>query len=111
MDEDVIYNFINSMNEESKYCTDIMKNHINKELVTTKKDNEDFENFIKCWICDHVYVGGDVKVRDHCHMTAKYRGSTLGFRDCSINVKLNHKIPTVIKKKRYAKCIRKIHDL
>ena len=58
------------MIEESKYCTDIMKK-INKELVMTKKNNEDFENFTKCWICDHACVEGDVKVRDHCHMTRK----------------------------------------
>ena len=34
----------------------------------TKKDNENFKN---------VYVEGDVKVRDHCNITRKYRGSTL----------------------------------
>ena len=30
--EDTIYNFNNSMFEESKFCTDIMKKHISKEL-------------------------------------------------------------------------------
>ena len=39
------------------------------------------------------YVDGDVKVRDHCHITRKYRGSAQ--RDCNINVKLNHKISIV----------------
>ena len=37
-----------------------------------KKDNEDFENLTKCWICDNEYVDGDAKVRDHCHVTGKY---------------------------------------
>ena len=46
-----------------------MKKKINKELVVTKKDNEDFKNVTKCWICDNVYVEGDVKVRDNCHIT------------------------------------------
>ena len=59
----------------------------------TKKGDEDFENSTKCWICDNDYVDGNVKVRDHCHITGKYRGSTL--RDGNINVKLNHKIPIV----------------
>ena len=76
------------MTEESKYCTDMIKKHFNKELVMTKEDDEYFENSIKCWICVNVYVNGDVKVRDHCHITGKYR-------DCNINVKLNHKIPVV----------------
>ena len=34
----------------------------------TKEDDKDFENSTKCWICDNVYVDGDVKVRDHCHI-------------------------------------------
>ena len=59
----------------------------------TKKDNEDFENSTKCWICDNAYFDGDVKVRNYCHITGKYRGSA--HRDCNVNVKLNHKIPTV----------------
>ena len=48
LDEDVVYNFISRMIEASKYYSDVMKNHFNKELVMTKKDNEDFENSTKC---------------------------------------------------------------
>ena len=59
----------------------------------TKEDNEDFKNTTRCWICDNDYIDNDVKVRDHCHITGKYRGSA--HRDCNINVKLNHKIPVV----------------
>ena len=55
-----------------------------------KEDSEDFKNSTKCWICDNDYVDNDVKVRDHCHITGKYRGSA--HRDCNINLKLNHKI-------------------
>ena len=43
--------------------------------MMTKKDNEDFENSTKCQNCDHNYVNGDVKVRDHSHITGKYRDS------------------------------------
>ena len=35
--EDSVYNFINKVIGESKYCTDIMKKYFNKELVMTKK--------------------------------------------------------------------------
>ena len=89
--DDAVYNFISSTIEESKYCSNVMKKYFNKELVMTKKDNEDFENSSKCWICDNAYVDGDVKVRNH--ITGKYRGSA--HRDCNVNVKLNHKIPVV----------------
>ena len=66
--EDAVYNFINSMVVESKYYSDVMKKHFNKELVMTKKD-----------------VGGDVKVRNHCHVTAAHR-------DFNVKVKLNIKL-------------------
>ena len=66
---------------------------INKELVMTKEHNEDFENSAKCWICDNDYIDSDVKVRDHYHITGKYRYFV--HRYCNINVKLNHKIPVV----------------
>ena len=33
--EDAVHNFINNMIEESKYCTDIMRKHFNKELEMT----------------------------------------------------------------------------
>ena len=59
----------------------------------TKEDNEGFENSTKSWNCDYNYIDGDVKVRDHCHITGKHRGSA--HRDCNINVKLNHKISVV----------------
>ena len=79
------------MIEESKYCSEVMKKHFNKEFVMTKEDNEDFKNSTKCWICDNDYIDNSIKVKHHCHITGKYRGS--GQRDCNINLKLNHKIP------------------
>ena len=82
------------MVEERKYCSDVMKKHFNKELVMTKKGVVDFEDSTKCWICDDAYIDdGDVKVRDHCPITRKRRGSV--YKDCNINVKLNHNISVV----------------
>ena len=70
-----------------------MKKHFNKELVMTKENNENFMNLTKWWICNNDYVDSDDKVRDHCHITGKYKLSA--HRDCNINTKLNHKIPVV----------------
>ena len=65
-----------------------MKKKFNKELVVTKRDNGDFENSTKCWICDNAYFDANSKLKDYCHITEKYRGSA--HTDCNINVKLNH---------------------
>ena len=73
--QDAFCKCINSMIEQSKYCSDVIKKYFNKELVKTKKDDEDFEKSTKCWISDNLYDDGDVKVTDHCHITGKYRGS------------------------------------
>ena len=78
------------MIEEGKYCSDVAKNHFNKELVMTKKDNVDFKSSTKCWICDNFYVEGDVQVRHYCHISGKYGGSA--HKDCNIEIKLNHEI-------------------
>ena len=59
----------------------------------TKEDNKGFNNSTKCWICANDYVDNDVKIRDHCHVTGKYRGSA--YRYYNINLKLNHKIHVV----------------
>ena len=87
------------MIEESKYCSGVMEKHFNKKLVMTKEDNEGFKDSIKRWICDVDYINNNVKVRDHCHITGKYRYS--GDRDCAINLKLNHKIPVVFHSLKY----------
>ena len=75
------------MIEEYKYCSDVMKIQFNKEVVVTKEDNEFFKSSIKCQICDNGYIGNDVKVRNHCRIAGKYRGSA--HRDCNIYLKSN----------------------
>ena len=91
--EDAAYNFIDSILEESKYCSDMIKKHFNQKLVITKKDDKDSQSAFKYQICDNVYVDGDVIVKDHCHIAEKYRGSV--HRDCSVKVKLNHNFTIV----------------
>ena len=51
------------MIEESKYCSEVMKKHFNKEFVMTKEDNEDFKNSTKGWICDNDYIDNYIKVK------------------------------------------------
>ena len=59
----------------------------------TKKDNDDFKNSSKCWICDNFYSKSGVTPRYCCDITGEYKG--LAHKDCNNKVKLNHKIHIV----------------
>ena len=46
-----------------------------------------------CWICNRLFDVGDEKVRDHCHVTGKYRGAT--HWSCNANLKMSKKVPGI----------------
>ena len=49
------------------------------------KEEERFQLSNSCWICDKLF-----DVRDHCHITGKYRGAShWGY---NINLKLSRKV-------------------
>ena len=62
-----------------------MKKHFKKNLVLTTEQNEEFERSNISWICSKLIKFND-KVRDHCHITGKYRGSA--HWSCNINLKI-----------------------
>lgn len=49
----------------------------------TNKATINFQKAEKCHICIEKYTKKDIKVRDHCHITGKYRGSAHQY--CNIN--------------------------
>ena len=72
--EKAVYKFMKAMLEEVKYCKRVMKKEFNKPLRMTKDDEEKFQKAEECHICDKKYSDKDIRVRDHCHITGKYRG-------------------------------------
>ena len=62
---------IHEISQKSNYCSNVIKIYFTKELPMTEKDNQNFERSTKCWICGNSYVDGDVRVRNHCHITGK----------------------------------------
>ena len=57
------------------------------------EDEERFQLSNNCWIFDELIDVGDNKVRDHCHITGKYRGSA--HCSCNNNFKLTKKVPVI----------------
>ena len=52
----------------------------------TEKNEKEFEEAKKCYICEKKYTDKDKRVRDHCHTTGKYRGSA--HQDCNLKLKI-----------------------
>ena len=44
-------------------------------IISEKEKRKDFKNAKLSHICNKEYKKGDAPVRDHCHVTGKYRGS------------------------------------
>ena len=70
-----------------------MKKHFNKNLIMTAEDEERFQSSNKCWMCDKLFDVGDNKIRDHCHITGKYRSSA--HLCCNVNLGLTKKSPVI----------------
>ena len=69
------YEFIKAILEEHKYCKKIMKEQFNKNFVMTEEEELLFQPNNSCWICKKLIDNHDEKVRDHCHITSKFRGA------------------------------------
>ena len=52
-----------------------MKKHFNKNLIMTEEEECLFQQGNSCWICEKLINHDDEKVRDHCHVTGKFRGA------------------------------------
>lgn len=94
--EKAVYTFMEYLLDEVKYCKKVMKKEFNKPLIMTKEDEEKFLKANECYICNKKYTDKDIKVRDHCHITGKYRGSA--HQECNLQLRLNPeevKIPVI----------------
>ena len=64
-----------------------------KNLFMTVDDKKIFESICKRSICNGLYAKGNNKVRDHDHVTGKYRDSV--HESCNVNLRLTIKIPVI----------------
>ena len=84
------------MLEEVEYCKNVIKKHFNKPLVMTDNDEQHFKTMDGCHICGEKYADKDVHVRDHCHITGKFRGSA--HQECNMKQRIKPediKIPVI----------------
>ena len=94
--ENAVYKFMEKMLKEVEYCKAVIKKHFNKPLVMTEVDEQHFKTMDGCHICGEKYTDKDVHVRDHCHITGKFRGSA--HQECNLKLRIkpeNLKIPVI----------------
>ena len=57
------------------------------------EEEEQFQLSNICWICEKLIDDDDEKVRDHCHVTAQFRGAA--HWSCNINLQLTKNVPVI----------------
>ena len=81
-----LMNFIKAIFKEYKFCKKVINKHFNKDLVMSEKEEHLFEQSSSCWICNKLIDNDEEKVRDHCHLTGKFRGAA--HKTCNLNFHL-----------------------
>ena len=70
-----------------------MTRHFNKNLIISEEEEHLFQQSNSCWICKKLIENDEEKVRDHCHVTGKFRGAA--HWNCNINFQLTKKVPVI----------------
>ena len=87
------YEFIKAILKEYKYCKKVMKEHFNKNLIMNEEEEHLSQQSNSCWICKKIINDDNEKVRDHCHITSKFRSAT--HQNCNLNFQLTKRIPVI----------------
>lgn len=84
---DCVAKFVDSIYHDARKINSSLKKCV--PMIFNEDDARDFESAVTCHICDN-FLAGD-RVRDHCHLTGKYRGAAHSY--CNIQYKLPNFIP------------------
>ena len=97
--KDCVSRFISCILDEYEYCRRVCRDYFNKSLIMSAKEEEMFQNACSCWICGKLFDLIDEKVRDHCHISGKFRRAA--HFSCNANFKISKKVPVFHNLKGY----------
>ena len=90
---DCVNKFIDANLNEYQYCRNVVEDRFNKNLIMSMQEQELFQKTNKYWICDKLFGLMDEKVRDHSHVTGKFRGAA--HFSCNANFKITKRVPVI----------------
>ena len=85
--------FIKAILKKNKYCRKVINKQFNKNWIMSEEKKHLFQQSNSCWICKKLIDNDREKVRDHCHVTGKFRGAA--HWNCNINFQLTKKVPVI----------------
>ncbi|XP_015781366.1 uncharacterized protein LOC107359396 [Tetranychus urticae] len=89
--------FINYIFEEQDKIVEYLEKQIDEfgklQKLSLEEENI-FKNSENCIFCNKLIKDNNIKVRDHCHITGKFRGAA--HRNCNINAKISKEIPVYL---------------
>ena len=88
--EDAVDKFLECSQEEQKYILE--KLDFIEAMQIEREEEQAFQDAIHCHICGYE-LGAD-RVRDHCHLTGKYREAA--HNDCNLNYSFTGWIPVIL---------------
>ena len=88
-DQKPIKKFMKEMLSEVQHWQKIIATQFKKPLQMTDEDEQHFQAAEECHICNQKYSKKDIRVRDHCHIRGKYRGSAHQY--CNLKLRINQK--------------------
>ena len=92
--KDCMYKFFEALDEIREYVLQQYKENVKMKKLTVDEQRE-YDKATKCWICDGEFTKENKKVRDHDHMTGKFRNAAHWKCNIFYNFK-KMKIPCII---------------
>ena len=87
--ENVIEHFFEQMLQLSDSLIQRIRNK--KAMIMTREEEQKFRVSNICHICDNIIISPKDKVRDHCHLTGRYRGPA--HNQCNLVYRIGRFIP------------------
>jgi len=91
-DKDYVAWFVDELKEFAHRVKGILSANVPMKTLSSEQWNT-FYNATQCHVCEKPFASDDTRVRDHRHLTRRYRGPA--YSNCNPNYKDSYHIPVV----------------